>query len=103
MEERSCEAPGCSMPGTVCSACEQCLCSQHLLYSSCDVCHNILSQRSLAHQLSRLITIGLGILLCGVLFFLLPRDTANGFILQLAVLFLCAGSLLLWVGLIART
>ncbi len=103
MDERNCEAPDCSMPGTICPACEQCFCSRHLHDSSCEVCRRLLFQRSFEHQLGRLVSIGVGILLCSFLFFLLPRDIANGIIFQVAILFLISGSLLLWLGLVART
>jgi len=102
MAECCCEAPGCSLPGTICPACEQCLCWQHLDGSSCETCHRLLSQRSFEHRLGRLASIGLSVLLCGLLFFLLPRDT-DGNILQLAILLLVSGALLIWLGLLART
>jgi hypothetical protein len=41
------------------------------------------------------------VLLCGVLFLLLPRDD-NGTMLQLAIFFLIVGSLLMWLGWVAR-
>jgi hypothetical protein len=44
---------------------------------------------------------GLSVLLCGFLFLILPHD-AGGITLQLAILLLVGGSLLLWLGLIAR-
>ncbi len=42
------------------------------------------------------------ILLCGILFLLLPRDN-YGTIIQLAILLLVVGSLLFWIGFLART
>jgi len=47
------------------------------------------------------VSIGLSVLLCGLLFLLLPRD-ADGIIIQLAITLLVGGSLLLWLGLLAR-
>jgi len=44
---------------------------------------------------------GLNVLLCGFLFLILPRD-AGGLTIQFAILLLIGGSLLLWLGLIAR-
>jgi hypothetical protein len=96
-----CEAPGCSMPGTICPACDQCFCWQHLQSSSCEVCRTIVSHGSFEHQLGRLVSIGLSVLLCGLLFLLLPRD-ADGNILQLAILLLVGGLVLLWFGWLAR-
>ncbi len=96
-----CEAAGCSSPGTICPACEQCFCFQHLQRSSCEACRKIVSYRSFEHQLGRLVSIGLSILLCGLLFLLLPRDT-DGIIIQLAILLLVVGAILLWIGLLAR-
>ena len=100
-EKCMCEAAGCSSPGTMCPACEQCFCFQHLQHSSCEACRKIVSHRSFEHQLGRLVSIGLGILLCGLLFLLIPRDT-EGIIIQLAILLLVVGALLLWIGLLAR-
>jgi hypothetical protein len=101
MAECCCEAPGCSLPGTICPACEQCFCWQHLQSSSCENCHGLLSRRSLDHRLGRLVGTGLSVLLCGFLFLNLPRD-AGGITIQFAILLLVGGSLLLWIGLIAR-
>jgi hypothetical protein len=101
MTDRCCEKPGCSLPCTICPACEQCFCWQHLRSSSCETCHTLLSQRSLEHRLGRLVSIGFSMLLCGLLFLLLPRD-ADGIIIQLAITLLVGGSLLLWLGLLAR-
>ena len=101
MTECCCEVPGCSLPGTICPACEQCFCWQHLRSSSCETCHRLISQRSFEHRLGRLVSIGLSVLLCGLLFLLLPRD-ADGIIIQLAITLLVGGSLLLWLGLLAR-
>jgi hypothetical protein len=100
-EECMCEATGCSLPGTICPACEQCFCFQHLQRSSCETCNKLVSQRSFEHQVGRLVGIGLSMLLCGLLFLLLPRD-ADGIIIQLAITLLIGGSLLLWLGLLAR-
>ena len=102
MDERCCEVPGCSMPGTICPACEQCFCWQHLQSSSCETCQRFLSQQSFEHRLGRLVSIGLSVLLCGLFFLLLPRDD-NGLIIHLAILLLISGFLLLWLGLVART
>ena len=101
MAETCCEVPGCSMPGTVCSACDQCLCWQHRDRSPCEICHKLLSQASFEHRLGRLLSIGFSVLLCGILFLLLPHDNA-GTILQLAILLLVVGSLLMWLGLLAH-
>src|SRR5260370_30768462 len=94
MAECCCEATGCSLPGTICPACEQCLCFQHLQRSSCETCNKLVSQRSFEHQVGRLVSIGLSILLCGLLFLLLPRDP-GGLIIQLAITLLVGCSLLL--------
>jgi len=99
--ECCCEFTGCSMPGTICPACEQCFCWQHLRSSSCETCHRLLSQGSFEDRLGRLVGIGLSVLLCGLLFLLLPRD-ADGIIIQLAITLLVGGSLLLWLGLLAH-
>ena len=101
MNEICCEEPGCSMPGTTCLGCGQCLCWQHRQNSSCETCQKLLSHASFEHRLGRLLSIGLSVLLCGVLFLFLPRD-ADGTIIQLAFLLLVVGSLLMWVGLLAR-
>jgi hypothetical protein len=101
MTECCCEAPGCSLPGTICPACEQCFCWQHLRSSSCETCRKLLSQGSFEDRLGRLVSIGLSVLLCGLLFLLLPHD-ADGIIIQLAITLLVGGSLLLWLGLLAR-
>lgn len=101
MNESCCEAPGCSMPSTMCPDCEQCFCWQHRRSSSCETCHKLLTQGSFDQRLGRLLIIGLCILLCGILFLLLPRDT-DGIIIQLAILLLVVGSLLMWLGLLAR-
>ena len=100
MAERSCEAQGCAMPGTVCPACDQCFCWQHLKSSSCEVCRSLVFQKSFEHQLGRLVSIGGSILLLGLFLLFLPRD-AGGFILQLAILLIIGGFLLLWLGLLA--
>src|SRR2546425_11274279 len=101
MTECCCEVPGCSLPGTICPACEQCFCWQHLRSSSCETCHRLISQRSFEHRLGRLVSIGLSVLLCGLLSLLLPRD-ADGIIIQLALTLLVGGSLLPRLGLLAR-
>ena len=101
MNESCCEAPDCSLPGTICPACEQCFCWQHRQRSPCETCHKLLSQGSFEQRLGRLLSIGLCILLCGILFLFLPRDT-DGTIIQLAILLLVIGSLLMWLGLLAR-
>jgi hypothetical protein len=101
MTEACCEAPGCTMPGTVCPACDQCLCRQHRQRSSCEVCHKLLSHASFEYQFGRLLSIGISVLLGGILFLLLPRD-ADGTILQVAILLLVVGSLLMWLGLLAH-
>jgi hypothetical protein len=101
VDEFCCEVPGCSMPGTICPACDQCLCWQHRQRSSCEICHKLLSEASFEHRLGRLLSIGLSVLLCGILFLLLPRDD-DGTILQLAILLLVVGSLLMWLGWLAH-
>ena len=101
MIEICCEAQDCSMPGTIFPACEQCFCWQHRRSSSCENCQKLLSQGSFEQRLGRLLSIGLCILLCGILFLLLPRDN-YGTIIQLAILFLVVGSLLIWIGFLAR-
>jgi hypothetical protein len=101
-EKCMCEATGCSLPGTICPACEQCFCFQHLQRSSCEACRQIVSHRSFEHQLGRLVSIGFSVLLCGLLFLLLPHDS-NGIIIQLAITLLVVGTMLLWFGLLART
>ena len=101
MIESCCEVPDCSMPGTMCPVCEQCRCWQHRHKSSCEVCHQLFSQASFEHRLGRLLSIGFSLLLCGFLFLILPRD-ADGMILELAILLLVGGSLLMWLGLLAR-
>ena len=101
-EKYLCEATGCALPGTMCPACEQCFCFQHLQRSSCETCNQLVSQRSFEHQLGRLVSIGLSMLLCGLLFLLLPRDT-DGIVIQLAIALVVGGFLLLWLGLLAGT
>jgi hypothetical protein len=102
MSEVCCEEPGCSMPCTICPACEQCLCWLHRQKSSCEACQRIISRSSFEYRLRRLLTIGLGVLFCGVLFLFLPRDD-NGVNIQLAILLLVVGSILIWFGLLAYT
>ena len=101
MTEICCEALDCSMPGTICPACDQCLCWQHRQRSSCEICQRLLSHASFEYRLGRLLSIGLSILLCGILFLLLPRD-ADGTIIQVAISLLVVGSLLCWLGLLTR-
>src|SRR5437868_15390279 len=101
MTECRCEVPGCSLSGTICPACEQCLCGWHLQSSSCEICRRLLSQRSFEFRLGRLVDVGRCVLLCGLLFLLLPRD-AGGNVMQLGISLLVGGSLLLWLGLIIR-
>ncbi|HEV2661210.1 MAG TPA: hypothetical protein VGU68_11450 [Ktedonobacteraceae bacterium] len=102
MAQDCCEAKGCSLPGTVCPACQRCFCWQHLQRSSCEVCRKLVARRSFEYQFSRLISIGLTVLLCGILLLLLPQD-ASGIIVQLAIALLIGGSLLFWLGLLARS
>jgi len=45
--------------------------------------------------------IGFCILLCGVLFFLVPHDT-YGLVIELAIAFLVVGALLMWIGSLAH-
>lgn len=101
MNESLCEVPGCSLPGSMCPACDRCFCWQHRQGSSCESCRKLFFQGSFEQRLGRLLSVGLYILLCGILFLFLPRDT-DGTIIQLAILFLVVGSLLMWVGLLAR-
>lgn len=101
-EKCMCEAPGCSQPGTICPACLQCFCFQHLQRSSCEDCNRIVAHRSFEHQLGRLVSIGFSVLLCGLLFLLLPRDS-DGIVIDLAFMFIMAGVVLIWFGLLART
>ena len=101
MNESCCEAPGCSLSGTMCPACDQCFCWQHRQSSSCETCPKLFFQGSFEQRLGRLLSVGLCILLCGILFLFLPRDT-DGTIIQLAILLLVIGSLLMWLGLLAR-
>jgi hypothetical protein len=102
MVQCCCEAIGCSLPGTVCPACQRCFCWQHLQRSSCEVCRKLVSRRSFEYQFGRLMSIGLTVLLCGILLLLLPQDT-SGITIQLAIVLLVGGSLLFWLGLLART
>ena len=101
MNEICCEAPDCSMPCTICPACEQCLCWQHKGSSSCEICRKIVAHASFEYRLGRFLSIGLSVLLCGILFLFLPRDT-DGTIIQLAIFLLVVGALLMWLGLMAR-
>lgn len=102
MVQCGCEASGCSLPGILCPACQRCFCFEHLKRSPCEICHKLVAHRSFEHQLGRLVSIGLSVVLSGFLLLLLPRD-ADGVIIQLAILFLVGGSLLFWLGLLART
>ena len=101
-EKCMCEMPGCTMPGTICPICEQCFCWQHLQDSSCEACHRLLAHRSFEYKFGRLVSIGLTVMLCGFLFFFLPRDV-NGVIIQVAILLLIGGALLFWLGLLAHS
>jgi hypothetical protein len=47
------------------------------------------------------VSIGLCILLCGILFLLIPHDS-YGTIIELAISFLVVGALLFWLGMLAR-
>jgi hypothetical protein len=101
MNEVCCEAPDCSLPGTICPACEQNFCWQSRFYLS------FLEPQVILHvwcdqRLVRLLSIGLCILLCGILFLLLPHEN-YGTVIQLAILLLVVGSLLIWIGFLART
>ena len=82
MIESCCEAPGCSLPGTLCPACGQCLCS-------------------FEYRRSRCLGIGLSVFLGGILLLFLPQDTDKT-IIQLAISLLIVGLLLIWLGLIAH-
>src|SRR6266480_4941944 len=99
--DESCEIVNCSMPGTICPACLQCLCWRHRRSSPCETCQKLLSQGSFEKRLGRLVSIGLCILLCGILFLLVPHDS-YGTIIELAILFLVVGSLLMWLGALAH-
>lgn len=101
MNESCCEAPDCSLPGIMCLACEQCFCWKHRQSSSCEICHKLFFQRSFEQRLGRLLSIGLCILLAGILFLLLPRDN-YGISIQLAIFLLVVGSMLTWLGFLAR-
>jgi hypothetical protein len=102
MAQGCCEAIGCSLPGTVCPACQRCFCWQHLQRSSCEVCRRLVARRSFEYQFSRLMSIGLTVLLCGILLLLLPKDT-SGITIQLAIALLIGGALLFWLGLLSRS
>ena len=101
MIESCCEAPGCSLPGTLCPACGQCLCWQHKRSSSCETCHKLLAHGSFEYRLSRCLGIGLSVFLGGILLLFLPQDTDKT-IIQLAISLLIVGLLLIWLGLIAH-
>jgi hypothetical protein len=101
MNETLCETPDCSMPGTVCPVCEQCLCSKHKYSSSCETCHKLLTLRSFEYRMSRCLGIGSSIFLCGILVLFLPRND-DSVIIPLAVSLLIFGSLLIWLGLVAH-
>ena len=102
MVQCCCEAIGCSLPGTICPACQRCFCWQHLRTSSCEICRKLVSRQSFEHKVSRLVSIGLSVVLCGILFLLLPRDE-SGVTIQLAILLLICGFLIFWVGMLAKT
>ena len=101
-EENRCEMIDCSRPGTICPDCGRCFCWQHLRSSSCQTCRGLLYEVSFEDRLARLVGVGFSVLLCGLLFLLMPRDT-DGIIIQLAISLLVIGAMLLWLGLIART
>src|SRR5258705_10340028 len=101
MTELRCKEPDCSIPGTICPACEECFCWQHRYRSSCETCHKLLSQGSFEHRLARLLSIGFNIFLCGILFLILPRDM-SGAVIQLAVSLLVVCSLLIYLGMLRR-
>src|SRR2546425_191017 len=101
-EENRWEITGCSRPGTICPDCGRCFCWQHLRSSSCETCHKLLYEPSFEDRLARLVSIGFSVLLCGLLFLLLPRDS-DGIVIQLAITLLVVGAILLWFGLLART
>ncbi len=102
--ESLCEAPGCSFPGTICPACAQCLCSQHLRSSSCETCQGLLAHRSFEQRLSRrFLGSGLIVMLCALLLLLPSNDAAGGITISLIVLLLIAGFMLLWLGWLVRS
>ncbi len=101
-EKGICEIAGCTMPGTICPACQQCLCWRHLADSTCDVCQVRRSHGTFEHYVARFVTIGASVMLCSLLFFMIPRDD-NSLNIQIAIASLIAGFVLLWFGLIART
>lgn len=101
MNDGCCEAPDCSLPGTTCLVCDQCFCWKHRQSSSCETCHKLLFQGSFEQRLGRLLSIGLCVLLAGVLLLLLPRDN-DGILIQLAIFLLVVGSMLTWLGLLVR-
>lgn len=104
MAESCCEAPGCSLPGTICPACEQCFCWQHLRSSSCETCHNLSAHRSFEYRLSRrLLGSGLIVMLSALLFFSPSQDDAGRTTISLAILLLIVGFLLAWLGWLARS
>ena len=99
--DESCEIVGCTMPGTTCPACLECLCWRHRRASSCETCQRLISYDSFDQRLRRLVGVGLCILLCGVLFLLVPHD-AYGTVIEFAIALLVVGALLLWLGILAR-
>ena len=99
--DENCEIAGCTMPGTVCPACLECLCWRHRRDSPCETCQKLVSSNAFDKRLRRLVGIGFCILLCGVLFFLVPHD-AYGSVIELAIAFLVVGALLMWIGSLAH-
>lgn len=99
--DESCEIFECSMPGTTCPACLQCLCWRHRRTSSCEACQKLISKDLFELRFRGLLSIGLCILLCGILFLLIPHDS-YGIVIELAVAMLVVGSLLIWLGILAR-
>lgn len=100
-EQGQCEIAGCSLPGIICPTCQQCFCFQHLQYSACETCRQLVFHRSFEYQLGRLVSIGTSVLLCGLLLLFLPRDE-QGIMIQLAITLLIVGAILFWIGLLAH-
>jgi hypothetical protein len=98
--DESCDIIDCSMPGTVCYACLQCLCWKHRRASSCETCQRFISQDPFDQRLRRLVSIGLCLLLYGILFLLVPHDV-YGWVIELAIAFLVVGAILMWLGMLA--
>jgi hypothetical protein len=99
--DESCEIVDCSMPGTVCPACLQCLCWRHRRDSPCETCQKLISQDYFKKRLGRLVSIGICVLLIGILFLLVPHES-YGLIIELAISFLIVGALLIWLGILGR-